>query len=42
MNRRRTLLKTAAALPLATTLLDANRASAQRADAIRQSRNLFG
>ncbi|MDN7803505.1 hypothetical protein [Burkholderia gladioli] len=42
MNRRPTPLKSAAALPLAATLLDANRASAQRADAIRQSRNLFG
>lgn len=35
MNRRRTLLKTAAALPLAATLLDANRASAQTAAALR-------
>lgn len=42
MNRRRTLLKTAAALPLAATLLDANCASAQTAAALRQSRNLFG
>ncbi|WP_290370945.1 hypothetical protein [Burkholderia gladioli] len=42
MNQRRTSLKTAAALPLAATLLDANCASAPTAAAVRQSRNLFG
>ncbi|NHH83324.1 hypothetical protein [Burkholderia gladioli] len=42
MNQHRTSLKTAAALPLAATLLDANCASAPTAAAVRQSRNLFG